>query len=123
MSAYIADLADCVIAFGEEVEVSRSLPSPVHKGRRTGRPEDKTFSASLSIQSLSTRELEQLPEGMRNSGVVRVFSDTELLTVSTSECRVADRFVCGGVSYQVQMVEDWNRAAGYYSCLATRLGQ
>lgn len=123
MASFIADLADCVAGVGDEVKIIRALPSAVEKGRRVGRPEERRFVATLSVQPVTQKQLQQLPEGMRNSGTVRVFSDTELLTVSASECRVADRFILDDTTYQIQLVEDWNKTAGYFACFATRVGQ
>lgn len=125
MASFLTDLQACldIQGFGAPIKVSRALPSPVEKGRRTGRPEDFKFEVQASVQPLSDKELQQLPEGMRNQGTVWVFSDCELLTVSTSECRVPDRFECNGVTYQIQSVEDWSQTTGHYRCRATRIGQ
>lgn len=123
MASFVAELGDCVLLFGEEVEIIRALPSPIEKGRRTGRPEEERFTSTLSVQPVTQSEVEKLPEGLRLSGTVRVFSTCELKTVQTSECRVADRFEFEGVTYQIEVVEDWNKSAAYYSCYATRIGQ
>jgi hypothetical protein len=123
MSSFVAELGDCVLLFGETVEIVRALPSPIEHGRRTGRPEEMRFNSMLSVQPVTQSEAQKLPEGLRVSGTVRVFSTCELQTVETSECRVADRFTVEGVTYQVEVVEDWNKTAAYYSCYATRIGQ
>jgi hypothetical protein len=124
MNALIEDLSDYIREIGEDCEINRHRPAPMLKGRVQGRPEEKRIPAVASIQELTRRDLAQLPEGMRNSGVVQVFIDTEVLTTDTSECRVPDRIDFGdGRLFQVQKLGDWNAAACYYEVTATRVGR
>lgn len=124
MNALIEDLSDCIREVGESCEIIRHLPAPILKGRVQGRPEEKRIDAVASIQEMTRRDLAQLPEGMRNSGVVQIFIDTEVLTTDTSAGNVPDRIDFGGGRlFQVQKVGDWNAAACYYDVTATRVGR
>lgn len=119
----VEDLADCIAEVGAPVEIVRHLPAPMEKGRVTGRPEETRIRATASIQEFSRRDLEQLPEGMRRSGVVRIFIDTEVHATDTSSCSVPDRIICGDEVFQVQKVGDWNATACYFDVTATRVGR
>ena len=118
-----ADLNDCILSVGDDAEVIRHLPAPVVKGRVQGRPEEKRFPITISLQPMTQKQLNFLPEGMRNSGAMRGFTSFNLLTTDTSDCSVPDRIIKAGVTYQVQRVDDWSNEAGYYEILATRIGQ
>jgi len=119
----IEDLSDCVVECGALVEIVRHHPAPMERGRVQGRPVEERIEAFASVQELTRRDLEQLPEGMRNSGTVKIFIDTEVVTVETSSCRVPDRIEFDGRAFQAQSVGDWAGAAGYYVVMATRVGR
>ena len=124
MSSLVEDLSDCIREIGAAVEIIRHLPSPIIKGRVQGRHEEKRIEAFASIQEITRRDLAQLPEGMRNSGVVQIFIDTAVLTTDTSAGNVPDRIAFeNGDVFQVQKLGDWNAAACYYEVTATRVGR
>ena len=121
-SAFIAgDLGPAVLECSEPIVVTRHLPSVVVKGRVQGRPVEKTFTVDASVQPMTQKELQRLPEGQRARGAVTVFSVTELKTVETSETRIPDRFALNGVNYQILSVDDWFSTAGFFKYVATRV--
>ena len=112
---------DCIADAGVDVEVTRFLASPVVKGRVVDAPLKKQFCIRASIQPVQAKELQLLPEGMRNAGAMAVYATCELLTVQTSACQTPDRLKYKGVEYQVHSVEDWYDLGGYYRCIAARM--
>lgn len=112
---------DCIADAGVDIEVTRFLSSPVVKGRVVEAPLQKRFCIKASVQPLNAKELQLLPEGMRNSGAKAVYSTCELFTVQTSEFKTPDRLHYRGVEYQVHSVEDWFDLGGYYRCVAVRV--
>jgi hypothetical protein len=122
----INDLSSAIMACAVTITVTRHLPSPVEYGSVSGKAPKKVFDIQASVQPLGVkekqRELQMMPEGMRNSGLVKVFTVCELFTVKTSTCQIPDRFDYRGVTYQVQGVDDWFDLGGYYQIIATRMG-
>lgn len=105
----------------QEVEVIRFLPPPVVNGRVSAEPEEDRFPATGSIQALSQKDLLALPEGLRNQGAVRFYTQCELFTAKLSESRIPDQFVHNGVTYEVKTIDDWTPAGDYFKVIATRV--
>ena len=71
---------------------------------------------------MTQAELQPLSEGLRNSGAVKVYTPTRLLTASVSECNLPDEFVHGDITYRIHALDsDWMDEAGYYKYIATRV--
>jgi hypothetical protein len=60
-----------------------------------------------SVQQLRAHELNQLPEGRRNSEALKVYSVDNLEPGFIEELKNADEFEFKGVRYEVHSVEDW----------------
>lgn len=118
--AIVGDLSEVVLECSSPHVITRALKSSRVKGR-SEKPETTTFTADLSVQPLSQKELLRLPEGMRNRGAVKVYGVVELKTVQTSECKVPDRFEHQGINYQIDMVESWDELGGFWKFTATRV--
>jgi hypothetical protein len=115
-------VGDCIdLLDPQEVEVIRFLPPPVVDGRVVGDPEEERFPATGSLQALSQKDLLSLPEGLRNQGTVKFYTQCELRTVELSENRIPDQFVAGGVTYEVKTIDDWRPAGDYFKVIATRV--
>lgn len=112
-------VADAVMDNAFPVTVIRSFPSAQVKGR-VSLPIERKFTTQLSVQPMSNKELQMLPEGMRNQNRVKAYGVEELKTVETSECRIPDRFVYKGITYQIDKVGDWSDLGGYYYYEAVR---
>ena len=117
------DLSDCIASVSERrmVDIERARPSEIIKGIAQS-PSTTSFSTIMSFQPMSQKDLQLLPEGMRNSGAIKGYTATELFTVQTSTCKVPDKIVFENVSYQVQTVDNWS-IANYFKIIAVRLGQ
>lgn len=105
----------------QEIEVIRFLPVPVVNGRAVSDPEEDRFKATGSLQALSQKDLLALPEGLRNQGTVKLYTQCKLETAELSENRTPDKFVHDGVTYEVKTVDDWTSAGGYFKVIATRV--
>lgn len=118
----LGGVGDAVLDCAVPVTVIRSLPSASIKGRVQA-PVEKRFAADLSVQPLSSRELQLLPEGMRTQERVKAYGVVELKTAKTSECKIPDRFVYKGAEWQIDKVGDWSDVGCYYRYEAVRLSR
>lgn len=98
----------------------RFLPAPVVRGRVTDRPRRFEFKFHGSFQPMAQKELELLPEGFRDKGVAKLYTEHELFTDGDSECGLPDLVIYRGVTYQVERVDDWLELGGYYKVLLRR---
>jgi hypothetical protein len=69
--------------------------------------EDTPFSINCSVQPLTPKEMEMLPEGRRNEEVFRLYTDTELHTV---EDKNPDKIDVLGDTYEVLSVARWRNS-------------
>lgn len=115
------DLSRTIDRVSVSVEVTRTLPATLDHGRVSDSVTEDVFTIRASIQPTGTKDLQLLPEGMRNEDVVKVFTKTELFSVQRAESRVPDRFEYRGVNYQVELVDDWADLGNYFRVLAVRV--
>lgn len=85
-------------------------------GRATARTVASTFTAAASVQPITGKDLERLPEG---------YNDTELISVwSKAELRVRDQLeITGRGFFEVGHVDHWNDSGGYWKAIAKKLDQ
>jgi hypothetical protein len=103
-----------------EAELVRYLPPPMVDGQVVGELEESSIPVLCSIQPMTQKELQLLPEGMRARGRVKIYTQTEMHTVERSECNVPDRVRYRDVEYLVEMVDTWLDQADYYKVIAVR---
>lgn len=86
---------------------------------------DTEFPASGSIQVMTPRELQILPEATRQRETRKLYTECELQAggVSASEGKEPDHIVYQGTEYEVQNVADWQRQANYFKYLLVKAGQ
>jgi hypothetical protein len=78
-----------------------------------------TLTVVASVQPLTGKQLQRLPEGLRAKELKAFITQTLLRTVSESEGTPADVVeVPGEGFYQIEKVEDWSQA-GFYSCIGS----
>lgn len=115
-------IGDAILACDPiEAERIRHLPAPVVKGKVRGRLPTQSDTVTGSFQPITGRELELLPEGMKNRGAWKFYTQADFQTVNVSECGIPDRLVFDGVTYETQRVDDWAHAAGYSKVTLTRV--
>lgn len=121
MTTLLADFAWCIEQIGRPLIVHRSAPVQMDEasGRARPRQDATTFEIIASLQPMTGRELDRLPEGLRNKGASACYSNTPLLSAIPSQNTVPDRIEdpVSGEIWQVEKVDDWFATAGY--CLAT----
>lgn len=113
-------LADAILDCAVSLDVTRFYAPEVRNGRVQSAPRESVIKIKGSIQPVKGKELQALPEGMRVQGVVKLFTQTELFTVRTSECKLPDQVLYRGVMYLVSDVEDWHDLGNFYRALLLR---
>jgi hypothetical protein len=103
------------------VTVTRFMPVTIVKGRATAGPVAETFDILASVQPTGSKDLQLLPEGMRNADSVKVFTETELFSVRRSAGKLPDKFDYRGITYQVELVDDWHDLGDYFRVIAVRV--
>ncbi len=71
----------------------------------------------VSVQPLTGRERELLPEGIRDRELKKIYSRCPLLSIDVQGKVHADRIDDYGQEYVVQSVENWDRIGGYYKVI------
>lgn len=64
-------------------------------------PKATEMTILASVQPLKANEVNILPEGMRTSRAVKVYSGVELLVANQQEGMLADRFIWRGMTFEV----------------------
>lgn len=77
---------------------------------------------AASVQPASGRDLLRLPEGRRATETRVVYTTTQLLVGSQGGTNEADLITIDGASWEVQLVESWPGAVGYFKAIAQRAG-
>ena len=80
------------------------------------------FTITASVQPLTGKEMELLPEGRRESQSYKLYSATKLLTVKTAPKDNADLVTYDGRNFEVLIVEDWqNSIINHYKIIVVEL--
>ena len=111
----IDNLADVILQEDVPLTVTRTATPTMALGRPTSAG-TSTLAITASVQPMPTKELQFMPEGLRNRGVVKVFTTTELLTLP-----MPDRFDYGGATWEIVESQDWWDLGGYYAYTAARV--
>jgi hypothetical protein len=98
---------------GEQVQIERLLVDGHDSQGRRVAAVPVTFDAVAAVHSVTGRDLARLPEGVRESIAIVVYSSTEL--------RVRDRLVRGGERFEVEHVEPW-QFGGFWRAACSRVG-
>ncbi len=117
----MTSLPSAIDACSEPVKLIRFQPSVVESGRVAKPAVSSETEIFASIQPMTGKDLMLLPEGMRNSGTFKIYSDCELMSVDVPGCDTPDQILSEGVTYQVRMVDNWNSAGGYFKSVLTRM--
>jgi hypothetical protein len=77
------------------------------------------ISITASVQPLKSQDIQQLPEGRRNSKLYYVFTSTALNTVGTAN---PDSIVIDGEIYEVDKKDSWqNGVINHYKYLVYKV--
>lgn len=77
----------------------------------------------VSVQPMTGRDLQLLPEGLRVRNSIVVFSREELKTADTALKVPADQVVYKSRTYEVHTSEDWSDHGGFYRTICIQEGQ
>ena len=92
--------------FGQTVTVTRYAAGSYVNGTYVSGA-ISTFSAIMSVQPMTGRELLNLPEAQRTRNIVKGYCPTQLYTAQQSASKKADLVTVGTKTYEVQNVEHW----------------
>ncbi len=103
----------------EAITLHRRAVGTRSEGRYTpGAAVDSIIYAS--VQPLSGRELERLPEGERQKHSVKVYTETELRTSDQAADTLADLLVINSGTFKVLRVDRWSAVIPHYEAYAVR---
>lgn len=110
------DLSDVIASFATGTyTVSRPAADTYDTNGRLNTNTPTTFDFTGMVQPVTGKALDRLPEGLRQSEVVTVWSPTEL--------RNRDRFSYQSDTWEVQQLENWNTLGAYYRAFAVKVSQ
>ena len=113
----IDDLSDVIEDEAVSLTITRSS-APAMSNGRAGVVTTSSFTITACVQPAPTRELLLFPEGIRNRGMVKLFSAIEL-----KDLPLPDQFDYLGAVWDVVKVDDWMDVGGYYRCFAARVSE
>ena len=102
------DLSDAVLEFASTYTVTRRAAGAYVNGRHQPGT-TSSFTIQAAVMPLSGRDLLRLPEGMRSSELLSVFTPTKLQLAGQP-----DTIAIGDGTYEVQEMEDWSELGGFY---------
>ena len=114
LSDVVEDLASDGPGPNGSYTVERRTPA-TYTGGRLDVGTTTTFQATLSVQPLTGKDLQKLPEGSRIRGGVTVFSTVELQAGSEP-----DQIEIDGDNYEVHHVETWGTLGNFWRALALK---
>ena len=78
-----------------------------------------TFNIKASVQPLTPREMEMLPEARREKEAFRIYSDTKLNPASDKDGKNADIVAINGKNFEVLSCGSWqNNIISHYKTIA-----
>jgi hypothetical protein len=104
------------------VSIIKGSAGTYTKGRFTAGP-TTTVTQTVSIQPVSGKERQLLPEDIKTKNTVKIYSREQLKTTNVIGKIPADKVVYKGVSYEVAVSEDWQEHGGFYKAIAVQEGQ
>ena len=123
----MTDMSDTIERLGDwsEFVVTRYKARGTTDGEVDPLRIEETPTIVASIQPASGRDLQRLPEGLRSSEVIVIWTKTLLKvlgsTNSAGATQPADTLVYEGETYQVERCERWVQAGNFYEALARKV--
>jgi hypothetical protein len=81
---------------------------------------DEFCIQDVSVQPMVARERQVLPELIRDSELLKLYTKCTLQSVDVEGKKRADRIDYKGQEYVVQSVEDWFEHGGFYKVIAVK---
>ncbi|MFX0205150.1 MAG: hypothetical protein ACFFDT_04130 [Candidatus Hodarchaeota archaeon] len=85
-------------------------------------PSPTTFSIYTSVQPATGKDMEVLPEGLRQSDTLKIYPSTKLQTVNQHINQAADVVIINDNDYKVIFVGEWqNSIVPHYKTMIQRV--
>ncbi len=82
-----------------------------------------TLSAQVSLQPLSMREVQLLPEGIRQKAAWKLYTGTALQIADPTANALADQFTKNGKVYEITSLGEWDTHGDYNKYVAFKVEQ
>lgn len=102
--------------------VTRPDATTLLNGRRV-EPTTTTFEITASAQPASGRAIAALPEGLRSTEAMEIYTSAELRQARPEAGVEADRIAVDGAVFEVVNVKRWNKLGNFYRATITRLSE
>jgi hypothetical protein len=118
----VNDFRRTIHNFGMTLEVTRFQSPTIVKGRVQAPVVDSTFEICGSIQPMTPKDLQLLPEGSRVEGLKKLYTDAELKTLEDpGGSDMPDRIEYRDVVYKVDRTSDWHDHGCYHKYVLVRI--
>lgn len=114
-------LAGVLTGFATGTYTVTRRPAAGHVEGRRAPPVPESLQVKASVQPLSGRELERLPEGLQNREVRVIFTSVELLAGGGDDGYEPDLVAIDGSTWQVEKTEAWDQLGGLYRSYIARV--
>ena len=113
------DLSGAILSFKTgDYTITRRTPAARVNGVEQD-PTSATFIIEACVQPASGRQLQRLPDGMRQSETIAVYTSTELKTIESAP--LADLISFKGKSYELANVKPFDDLGNYFECVAVKV--
>lgn len=113
--------------YGADFEITRPGEQTVVRGGGFEAADPTTFTARLSVQPAQGKDIQALPEGLREKDAKRIYTTTELRGGGTEFQAAGDRFEWEGRIYAIFKVAPgdgtFKRNLSHWKCIALRVEQ
>jgi hypothetical protein len=90
------------------------------QGRWVDASSPSVVTVRASVQRLTAKETELLPEAYRTRESYRVYTESELFTVDNVGSKNCDFISIDGKNYDIVSREKWTQLHPHYKCIAVR---
>lgn len=106
-----------------QLEVTRYNSISIVNGRHVpGDDGTNTLFIKGTVQPISAKDMETLPENRRDSGNIKIYTSTKMLTSKQGQNGKADRLVFDNDLYEVIQTQPWkNSIIPHYKVIASRI--
>ncbi|NQY74605.1 MAG: hypothetical protein HRT90_07565 [Candidatus Margulisbacteria bacterium] len=105
----------------DELIITRFSSGTIIRGRYQ-KGDETTFTIQAVVLPVNGRERLLLPETIRTTEMVRIYTTENLFTTNEAHSKLADIILWRGNKYQIQKVESWTKTdLPHYVSLAVKI--